>query len=710
LSIKSIKIKNLLSFEEVVIPNLEDINCIVGKNNTGKSNLLKLIRYFYNKLENKRELPPELNSKYSSFGTITIIYDVSRIKNIVTSDINVKKSTFFKHIYNTLFKNTYNDIDTYELTLQINSNDSVQWSTNNKDVLNIISYLYPFFNIEARHIDLHDWDKLWSIVSRMKSFNVNNIKQGEIIEFFDERISDKSNSYKEYVSDIESITKTGKYNYKEKVLNYVKAGLQGQTFLINDESLEVQSDGTNSHKFIEIALELLITLSRREYISPSLYIDEPETGLHPKKNEELIYKLFNTYNRYKKTSESKEKKKYKTPYPKIIMATHSPNIVKEIIKLFDKNQQILHFSKNKKNNTVVQTMNSVYDDKRFLNIFDDNEARLFFSNFILFVEGPTEKEVFSNKKLINLFINNKNERFLNKIDVYQTNELVLKYINPSYLNTAIPYLVLYDADKLIEIDFNSNKLNFKSKCLNLKDYISAYSKSYIKSKKYLIRDFLIQLFEWQKSFVIEITSNKLFISNINYKLLIGYINQNFAKKENYFFNKTTIEEVLINDKSFYLFKRWLFNEFRNSIDKSYNTKTPECVINIIKSNKIKEFRKFRKFMKEEFLDEKVRMTAFILIFGGKTDTSITKETENFDILDDAFKKNLKILKDKFITNKKSLNVGYLLGKTSGWVTSFINFSIIKIASKNKNLKEIKLEFKNNFEELYDIITIIEKKL
>jgi len=89
-SIKSIKIKNLLSFDELIINDFKNINCIVGRNNSGKSNLLKLIRFFYHKLEDKRELPPTLNSKYSTFGTITIIYDTSRIKQ------NFKK--FLKNI------------------------------------------------------------------------------------------------------------------------------------------------------------------------------------------------------------------------------------------------------------------------------------------------------------------------------------------------------------------------------------------------------------------------------------------------------------------------------------------------------------------------------------------------------------------------------------------------------------------------------------
>ena len=143
MSIKSIKVKNLLSFDDLVVENLNDINCIVGKNNVGKSNLLKLLNFFYNRLDGKRELPPTLNSNYNTFGLITIVYDTSRINQIVTSSSNKNKSKFFQYVYTTLFKNQLNN-KSYELSLQINSDDSVKWSTDNYDVLNILNYIYPF--------------------------------------------------------------------------------------------------------------------------------------------------------------------------------------------------------------------------------------------------------------------------------------------------------------------------------------------------------------------------------------------------------------------------------------------------------------------------------------------------------------------------------------------------------------------------------------
>ena len=119
MSIKSIKIKNLLSFDELIIDDFEDINCIVGKNNTGKSNLLKLIKFFYNKLDEKRELTPELNSNYSAFGTITITYDMSRIYHIVSSP-KILKTKFFIGIHNLFFSSEKNYITVTKITKENN--------------------------------------------------------------------------------------------------------------------------------------------------------------------------------------------------------------------------------------------------------------------------------------------------------------------------------------------------------------------------------------------------------------------------------------------------------------------------------------------------------------------------------------------------------------------------------------------------------------
>lgn len=695
MSIKSIKVKNLLSFDELIINDIEDINCIIGKNNAGKSNLLKLIRFFYNKLEEQRVLPPELNSKYSSYGTISIEYNILKIKSIVTSKrvresiqslFDHNKFKFFRHIYNVMIEG--NSESTITLTLKINSNNSTEWLIKDKKILKIINYLYPFFEIDTRHIDLYDWDKLWFLISKLKSFNIDNIDKTEIIKFFDDQISNTSTEYSDYIKRIEDSTSTTKYSYREKVLNYVKVGLEGQTFLINEQELSTQSDGTNSHRFIETFLSLLISLTRREYISPFIYIDEPEIGLHPKKNEELIYNLYNIYNSFDNNL---------TPYPKIFFATHSPNIVKQVIRLFDDNQQVLHFSKkNESNNTIVQKMNSQYEDTRFLNIFHDNEARLFFSNFILFVEGETELEIFSNKKLIQIF------PFLKDIDIYATNDVALKYLNPSYSNTSIPYLVLYDADKFIEFDFDTNKIAFSNKTIGFKNLQKVYRNSYFKSKKYYYYQILKNTINNTSDFNVEF-EEYLYVKNINMDILMNDFNKYFLKPHCYYSNKTTIEEVLINKKTISDLYSWLIINYLSLNEKQ--KKAPLSAKIKIKKSKLVKIKECINYIKINFPSKEKQLTLFLLIFNGKTNTLISMENENYkklidqDFIDKVNKVKHTLLKD----------IDRFFSKTSGWTTSFLNFKINKLL-KNNEIKDISKSFKDEFEELYDIINYIKKKL
>ncbi len=239
MAIHSVRIKNLLSFTDITIDMVKDINCIVGKNNVGKSNLLKLIKYFYSKIDGEKSIPPELYSNYESYGSISIKYDVSRIKSIVMRPDN--KSHFLKHIYNVLFSNEIKESDVekefslsifkskkekyfIELTLKIYKDDSVKWSIEDSAYRSLLSDLFPFFDVETRHIDLYDWDKIWNLVSKLNTFNIKDLSNDDLIEYINSKISIGSDSYKKYVESVEEIINTKKYSYREKVLSYIKIG------------------------------------------------------------------------------------------------------------------------------------------------------------------------------------------------------------------------------------------------------------------------------------------------------------------------------------------------------------------------------------------------------------------------------------------------------------------------------------------------------
>lgn len=735
MAIHSIRVKNLLSFEDISINEISDINCIVGKNNVGKSNLLKLIRFFYLRLEGGRELPPTLNSNYNSAGSITIRYDTTRIKKIVMGKNN--HSYFLKHIYNTLFKGENKSFpfnlnkgnikeSFFELTLTVYKDDSIKWSVENYKVREVIAILYPFFDVEARHIDLYDWDRIWTLISRLSSFNVRNLSNKDLVSYLDDKISNGNGSYRSYVEQVEKIIDTKNYSYKEKVLSYIKVGLKGHNFVNLGEDLKSQSDGTNSHKFIEILLTLLITLTRREFITPTIYIDEPEIGLHPRLSEDLISAIHDVYQSFEKNGNGIEKGKYNTPYPKLFFSTHSPNILKYIVRLFKYNQQVIHFSKNNGQGTVISKLNSNYSDSRFLNIFSDNEARLFFSDYILFVEGATELELFSNFKLANKF------KKLKQIDIYQTDEVVLKYLNPNYSKAAIPFQVIYDADVLLKFDYNksNNKLTFKNSHVDMNKYkvklrCNFFNKT-LNQDKILIDKILN--YDGRK-----IAFNKLNNSYDTFRY------SNFLKSINKVIScdhvtliETTIEGTLINKNSLHMFDMWINKVFMENL--YISNPNPSKMLSALKSklkkgkanhtditNAIhtneyknvvlsdKDLRFVRNVKRQHLLNIKKKINSFSsnendilniyrVIFEGKTDTLLSRENKEYpSTLDVTF---TSLVKEIRTVDLKSIS--FIMGKTGGWVTEFMDFSIENIELKHKG-NDFYKEFNIVFPELSGII-------
>lgn len=737
MGIKSIRIKNILSFDDVYIDNFEDFNLIIGRNNSGKSNLLKVFKYFYEKLDEQRSIPLTLNSNYTPSGTITITYDTTRIKKIVTSTNN--NSRFHKHIYNTLFKDTNKSKITtlfsperkkrnseYSLTLTISNDDSISWSTKDKKLLSLIKIIYPFFYIDTRRMDLYNWEDIWRIISSINSFNFQKISEDEILNFLDENISAREGDYKKYINRITDVIDTKPYTYKEKVINYIRIAIKGHIFTNSGEDISYQSDGTNSHKYIETIIKLLISLSRTEFITPTIYIDEPEIGLHPKLGEQFITTIYTTYNRYKKTAPEKEIGKYSTPYPCLIFSTHAPNILKQTIKLFSTDQQVLHFSKKNKKTTKVSKIKSQYTDLRFINMFSDNEARLFFSEYILFVEGSTEMEVFQNSLLSKIY------PVLGRIDIYASDDVMLRNINPTYSRTAIPFLIIKDIDKVI-------KLDYKSEILSLNGDISLVNKMIRGGCLNFYNPFSTRKINFAKEIIStdkskqELSVNGLFFKTFRIESFVRNINR-LLKSSNLSYMVTTIEGSLINEHSLKYFYKWICHIVLYQLDvnnenpkkmfaglmKTYNIRNGS--INILNSAfrlsnnlsqlepaeqilalKIKKRALFliKKNIQNDFNDVKVITTLFRLLFGGKTSTLISLEMN--------LKKNcLRI--DPSITTKikeyKNHELKFLVPyttKTSGWVTSFLDFTINKLAEENANMLIENLRF------LFpEIISIIEQ--
>ncbi|MEI7239715.1 retron Eco8 family effector endonuclease [Pectobacterium brasiliense] len=694
MTILKIKITNLLSFDDVEISGLHDMNCIVGRNNVGKSNLLKALKFYYNRLEGKEELPLRLHSNYSYKGVISLTFDTTKIFRIARRQNN---NPYFQFIMRKLippFRRSlfslasYTDESTtYTLSLNIYNDGKVKWSVKDGQILNLILYLFPFFHIEPRHMNLHEWDNLWDLVSRIKSFNLSKIDDDSVIDFFDNAInSGGDSSYKKYIDDLNKNISTKASTQKEKVLSYIKAGLKGYKFEIDESDLRFHSDGTNSFYYIKTYLSLLITISRREYITPFVFIDEPELGLHPKMNEVLVQEIFNSYNYQKGIND-------RITRPKLFITTHSPNIVKEIIKKFRENQRFFCFQKPRDSSTRIKVLNSKFDNESFINIFSDNEARLFFSDFILFVEGETELEVFGNMRLCEHFTH------LKHVDVYKSSSNTIgERINPAYSNSSIPYMYLFDADKAISLKgvVGSFTINFKKNGdyyrfdndilrLEIKRNNLGFSRKHreIKQNNELLINYSgasvdIDMFK------------QIFPPSSSFEEIFNAVKKRLLYK-NIYLNRTTLEGCLIQKDSAEIFYKWLAAKHGIDIDKL-----------------------LRRVSRSNYVDLDMLIDYFRVIFNGKTQTLVDYSSFNLEsykqhiksgkALNDKLKKTSKHAKYLMALLEKSTIANKHLDKTDGWTTSFLNYSVEYIEDETKLTdKAFGAVFRFYFPELYDII-------
>ncbi|MEH6465588.1 MAG: retron Eco8 family effector endonuclease [Shewanella psychromarinicola] len=694
MTVQTIKINNLLSFDELEISDLADMNCIVGKNNVGKSNLLKALKFFYNKLEGKEEIAPKLHSNYSYKGSISITFDTTRIYRMARKKSN---DTYFNFILRKLIplhkrgifalQRYDSDTTTFTLCLNIYNDGTVKWLTKDKQTRNLILYLYPFFHIEPRHMDLHEWDSLWDLITRLKSFNLSKIDDESVIAFFDESInSEKDNSYRKYINDLDNIISTKPSTQKEKILTYIKAGLKGYKFEIDESELKFQSDGTNSFHFIKTFLKILITISKREYITPFVFVDEPEIGLHPKMNEILIHEINSHYNY--KTNESEN-----IIRPRVFLTTHSPNIVKEVIKKFRSKQRVFCFQKLSKSSTKIYLLNSTYDSESFINIFSDNEARLFFSSFILFVEGETELEAFGNMRLSEHFPHLKN------VDIYKSSSNVVgERINPSYSNSAIPYMFLFDADKAITIEgtpkrftlkYNNNGKYFNFDKETLKKEYNKYKLGYSKKSRVIKSNIAMLLSCFSKELKLDMTKQD-FTSESGFELIFNAVKKHLLMK-GFYINRTTFEGCLIQEESSTIFYDWLAKEYNINI---------ALILDRVKNS--------------NYLTNELIIDYFRVIFNGKTKTLMDYKSFHPEAYKQAIANNRSIGSKLKNTNKRAKTIMAALerssisnkdsGKTNGWTTSFLNFAVERIEKECLDEKKpFGSVFKVYFPELYDII-------
>ena len=656
MGIKQINIRNFKSLQNVSIDfdrNRYDIQCIIGKNGTGKSSILDAIDYFYKMSQNDilyNDSYTDTNNRYIQKMQIEFIYDLDMPAKLSTND-------YLDSIMEELIP--YIKDSKILLRLTQYKDGKIEWFPSDKNIRKTLSKLFPIYMIDTRFITLEDWSIIWSIIGEL---SISNIKKNdsEIDKKLDELLDEVyGKKYSKALAKIKSIFLSenitiNKNNYNERFISALNTRLGGSEFLSDSKKIDYYSDGTNSLKYIKLIVQLVSFLSETGWKNPLIIIDEPEIGLHPQCIEDLVQCIYESLN----------------PRVNLLVTTHSTNLITSLIK----NQMTVGLKRVfiKSNYTKLERIKDLVNTNDIF-LISNKETECYFSNAILFVEGTTEMQLFQYPRLRELFKFIRYIKFFN----YDSNDASLKLIHPNNNKYNVPFIVLIDMDKILRYNCASKKFTLNpDKLVNPlynKDICKSQKMLYYKNDGRKIATFNNYQYinKVLKTGLFEQNNSLYWLDNRLYRNLNSAINI-YCKEYNILPVMTTIEGCLVNVDNYLIVKEWL-----------------DCLLEPNNINKLNTLLSFNNAIH-------YKTTILRLILNGKFDNLLT--------LEEAKKGGL--ITKQFISDIKNLNQ-FVGKKTSGWINSFLDYYfthyIDVIQIQNDKLDK----FANDFDELKNILQFSE---
>lgn len=486
MKIKSVNIKNFRSISELTIPFAEIdgkvCNILLGKNESGKSNILKAISLLDSNCEINYINDCNKDSKKKNL-TISVIYellfDKDEFKKIVIENLNIDKSLIdldkivrkieidtngrndSYHIYlnekvkpinlvidkNNTIKSisevyngdeviTENNIETLVPEYELLNKNKLE-ETIGKELFEILDELIPkiiYWEPSTEYlindtINLTAFKDDFSISVPLKNiFHIANIKDEEIKNRIDLILKDDEERAELAQTLSEEITEYVNKVWTEHKININVIIENNYDCIVNIEDkdydrpkykMEQRSDGFK--QFISILLNLSAENKASILKNRLILLDEPEVHLHPSGIKYLRDELL-------KISENNS----------LVISTHSTYMI-------DKLNLNRHFSitKNKSITEIYQVQeNNPYEEEVIYEALGTSIYEYIYPNIVIF-EGKTDKDMFDifSKKLKSE-LNTKNVSSISANGV-NTIEKYVKFFN----NGLVKGFVVLDSDK-----------------------------------------------------------------------------------------------------------------------------------------------------------------------------------------------------------------------------------------------------------------------
>ena len=662
MTLKRIEIENFKSIKKADI-DLSEMNLFIGGNGSGKSNVLDAVCYFYNNLTGAKISDNifDKNNHFSNEATITLTFDLSEFYKIAKANmphVDEDKRSYVGYYSAILTLVSGTPSKHISLRMSQIKGKAIKWNFSYEN-RQLINSLFPLFHIDSRTLDVTKWQSVWDILgelAKVSNKEKKNLEAGIKSLLLDSKntISNKLNSIETIFenSDV-NISKATPQNFAEKL---TQVFFSGDEIFQKGRNLEYYSTGTNSVKYIEVLLMAIDELSKKKLKSPIILMDEPEISLHHQFIDELSTTLAHMSSRHN-----------------TLIATHSSRLTKNIILGFD--DFMLYNIKLINKYSIITRMKKFiqYSPKSKYRVTDDH-INSYFSKAVIFVEGETELELFSNPYLKELF------PALNKVDVFKaiSDKPVLSIMNPSSVGVNTPYIILIDMDKAVNFDTKRNQLRVES------EYISGDLKERFqyRSKK----DNAVYLYHLYKRITAAANSLKIRYYTPFYS----------TKDDNYYDFLRAVKSYLISYNVF---------PFRTTVEGAFiNKMSFDFTLQFLKERcSSADYNLLKDALDTYYFNDQINFLRYI--FKGKSDLLQYKSINNFT----------------FEGKDVAQRIQGAVGKASGWISDYIDMFISeKTGLGNKlsfksfrtyleikdNKNKIENEFKYSFPEMYSLITYI----
>lgn len=396
MKIKHIEINNFKSFgqESKKIENLENLNFFIGKNNSGKTNILKALKYFFDSYETElrdfdlddyhKQLFLKLNENLEIVIKVGIEFNHKELDFLFSEDkkdiidligmqdnilifiFEISKNIshgYTRGIYQILSSNGTYFVDRKrkEAYLDLNQHDIEYIEQQDQRYIEFYKNLHVIFKNKfilipsVRKINVEQYSNGTKLVHDCS--NLNSV----LHDLINTRGSTRT------IKEIEEICKKI-LSFKDFSIGTPIDNNRAYTY-IDEEGINLSLDGYGAGTEGILKIITLIKL----YPDYMFGIEEPEVHIHPEVQRALL-------NFLKENFEERGQ---------IFVTTHSSIFISKY-----KNNNTFLVSKNKDNETVVKEIQDRGDFKYIKEELGHKNIDLFFYDMVVLIEGDTEERAF----------------------------------------------------------------------------------------------------------------------------------------------------------------------------------------------------------------------------------------------------------------------------------------------------------------------------